>query len=307
MKRLSILTVLSLAAVSAGCATTEIHARHAAIGNAVALVATGHDGRTVHLAVGALWCMLGRGDEATCASIAQQAWIPTEALTRANQGSIEQVTERLAVFARAEGMSTSNRGALMRWFDLGAGAVREARAARSGAACTRAEACRARAQGSPSADDVEGAWRIDVRSVQAHVAFDALVASVVDAEDYAPEVQATAMAIFADRIDAATSARPEVVGEAVATLGALQAALDNSGDARGVCLHPAHADPVAAHGTGAETGETMERARTTLHRLVAGTSAAGAPRMFSDFARSIDASTPAMATHHGSSASPSGV
>ncbi len=312
MKRLSILTVLSLAAVSAGCATTEVHTNTAtsattpAGGENNTRAAAGHDGRTARLAAGALWCMLGRGDASACATVAQQVWVPAESLARANQGTIEQVTERLEVFARAEAMTSGSRGALLRWFDLGASAVREAREARAGATCTRAEACRARAQGNPAVDDVESAWRADVRVVQAHAAFDALVASVADADDYAPEVQATAVAVFADRIDIASSARPEVVSEAVATLGALQATLDGSGESRGASARAAHGEPAAAHGAREETGEIMERARATLHRLATGAGAAGAASVLTVFARTIDASTPAMATHHASSASPPG-
>lgn len=281
------------AAVLSACASIEIHSSVATTADLAAQtqVAGIHESRAVRLAADTLRCMLGRGDEATCTRVAQQACIAPSAITRWNPSAIEQVSDRLETIGREERLSTSTRGALLRWFDLAAGAVREARAARSGAACTAAEACRARANGSPAIDDVESAWRGDVRAVQSHVAFDALMACTIDAEELAPEVQATALVLFAERLDAAANARPEVRTEAVRALDAIRSTLEGGCDSPGASAAPA----AAARESGEHSGASVEHARTALHRMVSATTTGGAVRILVQIAQTLD--VPASETH----------
>jgi hypothetical protein len=286
MKRTTRLVAALSAAVLSACASSNIHSSVATSADFAARThETGiHESRAVRLAADALRCMLGRGDDATCTRIAQEACIAPAAITRWNPSAIEQVSDRLDAIAREERLSRSTRGALLRWFDLASGAVREARAARAGAACARSEACRVRAHGSPAIDDVENAWRGDVRAVQSHVAFDALMACTIDAEDLAPEVQATALAVFAERLDAAANARPEVRTEAVRALEAIQTTLEGGCDSRDASAAP----EAAAHESGDHSGATVEHARTALHRVIATTTTGGAVRVLVEVAQTMD-------------------
>lgn len=288
----TIRAMLSLTAVLAGCAGTDIHSTvgtSADVGVRTREQAV-HESRAVRLAAETLRCMLGRSDDSTCAQVAQQACITPAAFSQWNPAAIEQITEQLSTISREERLSNSTRGALLRWFDLGAAAVREARAARAGAACSRAESCRRNAQGSPSVDDVESAWRGDVRGVQLHAAFDSLLACAVDAEDLSAEVQATALAVFADRLDSAANARPEVRTEAVRAVVSLEATLEGAvDDSTGT---PARDQAAAAHESGDETGAAVEHARLILHRRIGASPSGTALRVLVQVAEAVDVQGP---------------
>ncbi len=280
-------------------ASAEI-ARGAAHGDANARV---HDGRAVRLAAEALRCMSARDGSAGCEAVAMAGCVPLDALLRASPAAIEQIAERLDATARGDGFSREARGALARWFDLGAAAVREARAGRSGARCVRAEACRARAEGNPAVDDLENAWRGDVRAAQQHAAFDALVAGVIDAEEMTVEIRATAWTVFAMRLESAANARPEVRIEAIRAVAAMQTVLDGgardaTSDANGANGGGPTASDLAAH-EASDEAMLVQRARGALHAGLASAGGGGGVASLVAIAREIDASDGEMASASG--------
>ena len=169
-----------------------------------------------------LGCIIGYTNEAArCQQLADLAAMPVASLNSGNAAAIEQLSELAMNRARADRMPINNRTVLARWFDLAAGAAREARIARAGAQCTSLEACATRSQGHPAIDEVEDAMHSDSAGVRGKASLRALFDFIGESGDLAADVEASAILILNHRVETAAHSRPEVHEDAIQTVSEL--------------------------------------------------------------------------------------
>ena len=221
MKFRAIASVFSILATQ-GCATTGTAVSAAPTTAAAVVSEPAVASAGVVIVADSIGCMIGYTSEANrCQQLADLAAMSSTALASGNHAAIEQLSEIATNRARADRMPIVNRTILGRWFDLAAGAAREARVARAGAQCTSIEACGARAEGHPAIEDVEAAMRVDSTGVRGNTQLRALFDYVSQAGDLAADVEASAILILNHRVETAAHSRPEVHEEAIQTVAEL--------------------------------------------------------------------------------------
>lgn len=154
-------------------------------------------------------------NEQECQRLATQEGVAQDALFDPSPDIVDQLTERLRTQAQGERMPLYERSALLRWFDLSAQMLREARHAADGLQCARLDACTARAHGHPPLDEAELALHVDTAAARSYVALEALLRFAQEQGPYATDAEALALVVLRWRGAAAQTARPEVLSEAL--------------------------------------------------------------------------------------------
>jgi hypothetical protein len=160
------------------------------------------------VAVDAIGCVLG--DDSVprdrCATLAALAGASQDMLVRAEHDVIDRLSEYVGRRARAERMPPARRVGVLRWFDLGIAAAREAALANASARAAHLATVRADPMRGSDLDAVERAVRLDVAAVRARAHLDALRAFAREGMDGAVEADALSVWIATARVEGARHA-----------------------------------------------------------------------------------------------------
>jgi hypothetical protein len=258
MKTTALLSTISLLGALAGCASTEIHSTVLSNPSGPA-TASGSElssrSASIAMLTDAISCMSEQPiAPARCAQIAGAARVSPAEFAQANAAATDQVSEYLAREAARERLPLYLRTASSHWFDLAAGAAREARIARTG---TEARRLVAAGEQHASLEEIETARRDDAADARAHAQLDSLFALAREGGALSSETQASALLLFAQRIQASAHARPEVRDDALAAIGQILSALRESPESTG----SSNASAARAHEGAPEGAATLAEAR----------------------------------------------